>query len=338
MTRTSGAIAGAERSSRTSGAGVRSFDPACDFPAMVELITAVNRHEGIDYFPTPEGLALDWAPSPRFDPARDQAVVEDEGRFIAAGGVDWRERDGKIVHRIEIWVHPDVRHRGHGRRLLEWAEARARESVADGSGGPPALPHFLGGGVDRGKAHQVRFAERAGYAPVRYGFVMRRALDEPIPDVPLPDGLDVRPVVAEQHRAIWEADTEAFRDHFEAAVRDEADYAQFYDHPDVDTSLWQVAWDGSEVAGSVVNGIYPHENAQLGLDIGWLDHVSVRRPWRRRGLAGALIARSLVVLRERGMSLAALGVDAENPTGALGLYERYGFRPHQTWVTYRKPF
>jgi GNAT superfamily N-acetyltransferase len=101
--------------------------------------------------------------------------------------------------------------------------------------------------------------------------------------------------------------------------------------------MWQVAWDGDQVAGSVVNGIYAHENAQLGLDIGWLDHVSVRRPWRRRGLASALIARSLLVLRDRGMAIAALGVDADNPTGALGVYERLGFKPHQTWVTYRKP-
>ena len=316
---------------------LRPFDPSRDFPAMVELIAAGNRHDGIDYFPTPEGLALDWAPSPRFDPVRDHAVIADAGRFIAAAGVDWRERAGKIVHRIEIWAHPEVRRRGHGRRLLAWAEARARESVADGSGGPPRLRHFLGGGVDRSKPEQIRFAEKAGYQPVRYGFVMRRRLDEPIPELRLPAGLEVRPVMPEQHRAIWEADSEAFEDHFEAAVRDEADFSQFYDHPDVDTSLWQVAWDGNEVAGSVVNGIYPHENAELGLDIGWLDHVSVRRPWRRRGLASALIVRSLAVLRDRGMTVGALGVDAENPTGALGVYERLGFTPHQTWVTYRKP-
>ena len=316
---------------------LRPFDPGRDFPAMVELIAAGNRHDGIDYFPTAEGLALDWAPSPRFDPVRDQAVIEDAGRFIAAAGVDWRERAGKIVHRIEIWTRPEVRRRGHGRRLLAWAEARARQSIADGSGGSPALPHFLSGGVDRSKPEQIRFAEKAGYEPVRYGFVMRRRLDEPIPELSLPAGLELRPVMPEQHRAIWEADTEAFEDHFEAAVRDEADFSQFYDHPDVDTALWQVAWDGDEVAGSVVNGIYPYENAELGLDIGWLDHVSVRRPWRRRGLAGALIARSLAVLRDRGMTLGALGVDADNPTGALGLYERLGFTPHQTWVTYRKP-
>jgi ribosomal protein S18 acetylase RimI-like enzyme len=322
---------------QTSELSLRAFDPDRDYPAMVELITAVNHHDHVDWFPTPENLAVDWARVPSFDPARDHGVVEVDGRFIAAAGVDWRERAGKVIHNVEIWTHPDVRRQGLGRRLLAWSEARARESVADGSGGPPHLPHFLGGGVQQTDVAGVGFATSAGYAPVRYGFVMRRPLGLPIPDAPLPAGLEVRPVRPEDHRAIWVADNEAFRDHWEAAVRHEEDFVHTFGHPDVDTSLWQVAWDGDEVAGSIMNGIYREENVQVGLDIGWLDHVSVRRPWRERGLASALIVRSLTILRERGMSVAALGVDAENPTGALGLYERYGFRPHQTWVTYRKP-
>ena len=199
------------------------------------------------------------------------------------------------------------------------------------------MQHFLRAHVDDSNPRARAFAEAAGYVAVRYGFVMRRPLDQPIADAPLPPGIEVRPVAPNQLRAIWEADTEAFRDHHEAAVRDEADFERFVGHPDVDPSLWQVAWAGNDVAGSVINAIYRDENAKAGIDLGWLDHVSVRRPWRGRGLAGALIARSLVVLRDRGMAVAALGVDAENPTGALGVYERSGFRPHQTWITYQKP-
>jgi len=41
--------------------------------------------------------------------------------------------------------------------------------------------------------------------------------------------------------------------------------------------------DGDEVAGSIVNTIYPEENAQVGLEVGWLDHVSVRRPGAAAG-------------------------------------------------------
>ena len=53
--------------------------------------------------------------------------------------------------------------------------------------------------------------------------------------------------------------------------------------------------------------------------------MSVRRPWRRRGLARALVAESLRALRDAGMTSAVLGVDADNPTGALGVYEDNGF-------------
>ena len=316
---------------------LRAFEPAVDLPAVVDLIWAVNRVDDVPYFPTAEGLAVDLAPTQMFDPARDLVLAIEGQRLVGAAQVGWRQRDAKVVHQVEIWVRPDSRRRGLGTRLLAWAEDRARAAVADDRGGPADLPHVLSLGPPSHVTPSVAFSEARGYAPVRYGFLMRRDLSEPIPDVPLPEGLEVRPVVDVDHRRIWDADAEAFRDHWEASVRTDDDFVQFFANPDIDTTMWQVAWDGDEVAGSIVNTIYPEENANVGLDVGWLDHVSVRRPWRGRGLASALIVRSLRVLRERGMDHAALGVDAENPTGALGLYERFGFRRHQQWVTFRKP-
>jgi mycothiol synthase len=233
-------------------------------------------------------------------------------------------------------VRPEARRRGIGRRLLAWAEARARATVAEGRGGSPDLPHVLSMGTATHVAPAMAFAEALGYERVRYGFVMHRDLREPIVETPMPAGLETRPVTPDQHRRIWDADVEAFRDHWEAGVPHEEDFVRFFANPDLDTSMWQVAWDGDEVAGSIVNGIYPAENARLGMELGWLEHVSVRRPWRGRGLASALIGRSLHVLRERGMTFAALGVDAENPTGALGLYERHGFKIRWRFVTFRK--
>lgn len=330
-------------SDRPRGAAVgtalveRPFDPTVDLPAMVELITDVNRFDDIEWFPTVQGLANDWTPTPMFDPARDVRLAFDGDRLVGAIRVSWREREGAVVHRVEPWVHPDVRRRGLGSRLLAWGEARARESIRDGSGGPGTLPHVFGANTGSHDAAGVAFAKSHGYVAARFHFGMRRDLSEPIPDAPLPDGLEIRPVRPEHHRAIWLADVEAFRDHWDASAQAESDFVQWFSEPEIDTSLWQVAWDGDEVAGLVVNGIYPHENEQLGLKIGWLDSVATRRPWRRRGLASALITRSLAVLRERGMEIASLGVDTENPTGALRIYERFGFRPHRTWVFYRKP-
>jgi len=68
-----------------------------------------------------------------------------------------------------------------------------------------------------------------------------------------------------------------------------------------------------------------------------VEDISVRRPWRRRGLARALIAASIAVLREQGMTEGALGVDTENPSGALRLYESCGFLAVKREAAYRKP-
>ena len=320
----------------TDTAALRAFDPATDLPSMVDLIWAVNALDDVPYFPSVESLAVDWAATPTFDPERDVVLAFEAERLVGAAQLEWRQRDAKVVHPIEIWVRPESRRQGLGTRLLAWSEDRVRGAVAEGRGGPAGLPHVLSLGTPMHVTPGVAFSRARGYVPTRYGFLMRRDLAEPIPDVQMPEGLETRPVVPGDHRRIWDADNEAFRDHFEPAVRNDDDFVQFFRTPDFDTSMWQVAWDGDEVAGSIINTIYPEENANVGLEVGWLDHVSVRRPWRGRGLASALIVRSLRVLRERGMDYASLGVDAENPTGALGLYERFGFRRHQQWVTFRK--
>jgi len=321
------------------GLVARAPDPARDLPVVAELIAVSNIHDGFEYVMSVESLDHEWRLTPGFEPTRDAVLVEVNGRLAALAKVTWRERRvGIVVHQLHVIVRPEYRRRGIGTALLGWAEDRARASVPEGVGGPAGLPHFLGGWAEIAVPGVAEFAAHHGYAPIRYFHVMVRDLTRPIPDLALPAGLDVRPVRDADHRRIWEADAEAFEDHFEVGVRTEEDFISFFTEPDADTSLWQVAWDGDEVAGSVMNAIHPDENAALGLSRGWLEHVSVRRPWRGRGLASALIGRSLVLLRGRGLAEAALGVDSENPTGALGVYERMGFVVHRTAATFRKPF
>ena len=166
---------------------------------------------------------------------------------------------------------------------------------------------------------------------------MVRDLSEPIPDVPLPDGIEVRPVSEDQIRTIWKADSEAFKDHWGGFDDSDAHLKAWTENPHFDPSMWLIAWDGDEIAGGVTNGISPEENAALGVKRGWLHTVFTRRQWRKRGLANALIARSLVLIKERGMDFGVLGVDAENPTGALGLYERNGFKVLERSTAWRKP-
>jgi mycothiol synthase len=218
--------------------------------------------------------------------------------------------------------------------LLHWAEARSRQAAAEST----ALePHAITRWVSETQTGAIALLKAEGYQQVRYGFMMVRSLADPIPDAPMPEGLEVRPVVEADHRRIWEADAEAFRDHWDAGERTEEDFVALFSIPGIDTSMWRVAWDGDEVAGSVMNFVFAEEIEKLGIRRAWLEHISVRRPWRRRGLAAALIADSLRELRDRGLEEAALGVDAENLSGALRVYESLGFRRYRMGIAYRKP-
>jgi mycothiol synthase len=323
---------------QTSGGLVefRVFEPTRDYRSAAELISTAHAHDDVDWLPSPELLDHDWSRTPGFDPAADVLIAESEGVAVGLVAADWRSRHTKVVHQVEIWVRPSSRRHGIGGTLLTWAEEHARETVAAGIGGPVNLPHEIGGWGDSDVPGHSQLAASRGYRVTRYGFEMRRRVNDPIPDAGLPDGLEVRPVRPEQQRTIWDADAEAFRDHFEAAVRTEADFESWITSPTLDISLWQVAWAGDEVAGSVITSINPEENEKLGVKIAWLDHISVRRPWRKRGVASALIRSILHILRDRGMEIAALGVDAENPTGALRVYEAMGFVRHKTGISYRK--
>lgn len=322
----------------TTSASFRPIDMTIDALAVADLFNATSKHDKVPFFPTVAQLVNDWSRTSTFDPERDLQALEIDGRLMGVARHSWRDRPAVINHRVEVYVHPEIRRRGHGRRLLAWAEARARASVVEGTGGPADKPQQFGSAGPDSVPGVGAFAAAMGYSPYRYHFEMRRPLADPIREAPLPAGLEVRSVTPDQHRAIWDADEESFRDHWDHAEPVEGDFERFFGDPDIDTSLWQVAWDGDQVAGLVINTIYPHENANSGEQIGWLDSVATRRPWRGRGVAAALIARSLQVLRDRGMEVGQLGVDAENPTGALGLYTSFGFAPVRRWVFYRKPF
>jgi ribosomal protein S18 acetylase RimI-like enzyme len=178
--------------------------------------------------------------------------------------------------------------------------------------------------------------EQAGYAPIRYFFFMQRKPLEDLPAAPLPPGLELRPALPGHLRLLWEAKQEAFRDHWGHFTDTEADYQIWLNDPHNDLSLWQIAWDGDQVAGVAFNFINANDNAHYGFQRGQVRSLAVRRPWRGRGLGRALLVHSLHAHRERGMTEATLGVDAENPSGALKLYESVGFTVLNKDVLYQK--
>jgi mycothiol synthase len=204
---------------------------------------------------------------------------------------------------------------------------------------PTDRPVVVGSFADERRAAKISLLQSLGYQPARWFFEMLRPSLDEIDVPPLPEGLEIRPMTSARHevRRLFDADVEAFQDHWGGFAADDAAFEEWLTEPNFDPSLYVVAWDGEQIAGGVENAIYAKDNEAFNRRRGWLDSVFVRRPWRRRGLGAALVARSLVRLREAGMSEAMLGVDSANPTGALGLYERAGFKVHTRSQAFRKP-
>ena len=224
---------------------------------------------------------------------------------------------------------------GLGTALLLYSENQRRE-IARENDHPNDMPQVLEswGGPTMPGANAL--LEEAGYKPARYFFTMVRPIDAPIPEAPMPEGLEVRPFEEAHSRPIWEAANEAFRDHWGYVEGTEEDYQRSLTSPSRKTHLWQVAWDGDEVAGMILNNFFEAENETYNRKRGWTDPICTRRPWRRRGLARALLVKSIKMFKEMGFDDTALGVDTENPNGALKLYESVGYQTDKTWISYRK--
>jgi mycothiol synthase len=314
----------------------RPYAGEADIPEIVRVVNAATAADGVEEVWTEEGLAA-WLghPSDHFDAARDVVVAELGGRVVATGRLEWvNTRDGRFrEYRLFGSVDPAHQRRGIGSALLAYLEDRARALAATH---PTDRERVLAAFAPDGRAGEALLRD-AGYETARWFIDMVRPTLEDIVEPPMPDGLEIRPVTPDQHEAIWRANREAFRDHWGGSDESLEQLRRILEDPDTDPSLWLVAWDGGEVAGGVWNDIHPAENEAHGIRRGWLGSVFTRRAWRRRGLASALIGRSLRLLRDRGMTSAILSVDADNPSGALGLYESAGFVVHDRFLALRKP-
>jgi len=228
--------------------------------------------------------------------------------------------DGRVVGYGDIWIRPDevvldVAAPGRWEPFFDWAESEAR------AGGQARVRAYFAAG------HELEgVAAARGYRLWRSSYTMEIALEEPPPAAPpLPPGFELRGYEAgRDDTPLRTALNESFaEDPFWHDVT-EASFREFYfGARGFDPALWLLAWDGAELAGFALS--YAERVGEPGL--GWVGTLGVRAPWRRRGLGEALLRASFRELHARGLRRVGLGVDAENVTGALRLYERVGMHP-----------
>lgn len=317
----------------------RHFRGPQDIPFMVEILNTVALADRTNNFHTLEGVANAYAHMTDCDPYQDMIFIEVGGSlagyyrcsYTMEEGGDWRYMSfGFLRH--------EFRRRGIGTVCMAWLENRMRAVASSHPAG--GKKHFAANSyvTESGK---IALLEKFGYSVRRVFYEMVRPSLEDIPNFPLPPGLEVRPVLPEHYRQIWDTANEAFRDHWGYHEPKEEEYQAWLNSPgEFQPHLWQIAWDTAtnEIAGQVRTYINEAENTHLNYKRGYTENISVRRPWRRRGLARALIALSLQAQKDAGMTESALGVDSENLSGATRVYEDCGFRVVKTSMFYEKPF
>jgi mycothiol synthase len=267
------------------------------------------------------------------DPLVDCILVEVDGAVAGYGRAEWHDlTDGGRTHDCTSVVAPSAWGLGIGATFLRWCETR-HHVIAQTL--PPAHPQQLSTEVFSGDDETEAAATALGYQAVRAFAEMLRPDLENLPVHPLPPGYAIRPVTPGDYPAIWAMNERAFREHWGEWVTGEEAYREWITDPRTRPELQVVAFHGDEVAAAVANVLELQPDGSLR---GLLDGVATDPAHRRRGLARALIAHSLAVLREHGASSAYLGVDTDNQNRALALYESCGFRAAGIGRNYRKPF
>lgn len=244
------------------------------------------------------------------------------------------------AHRIGAWggVRPSHRRQGLGTELFAWSLRRATEisSTLDA-----ALPTKVQMDAASNQVDLLAVATAAGFEPVRLFLEVARPVSLPIDPVNPPVGLELVPWSEALDESTRLAHVEAFADHWGSEPRTEAEWKQWYTgHRSFRQDLSVLAVDAAtgEVVSLVLCAAYPQDWASVPVEA-WINTVATRRAWRGKGVARWLMSESLgrMARSDTGFERAILGVDADNPTGALGLYRSLGFEDVRTVTNLARP-
>ncbi len=317
------------------GLRFRAYAGEDDIPAMVEIANAFNEANGETERWSVEMLRTELRSPTHVRPEDGRVLAFVGQRLVAYSSIEYADTTGGERHYSSLgYLHPAWRRRGLGGAMMAHSEGRLRDlAEREAFDGPRKLITWF----DDANLGGPELGRQRGYQKVRVYHHMTRPEMGDIDVPPLPDGLEVRPVTRDMLPQVWAAASEAFRDHFGGHDFSPQAYTRWAEDPLMDPDLLVVAFDGDEMAAGVQGGIDSDENEANRYLRGWTDPVFTRRAWRRRGLAYALLGRSLQQLKERGMTSAQLGVDSANENSALTLYQRHRYGVDRSASEWHKP-
>jgi GNAT superfamily N-acetyltransferase len=315
---------------------LRRYRGEADYEVLASIVQGSFDADGLDRLYTADD-ARRWFEHPyNCDPHEDIWFVQVGSEDVGYLEVSWRkETEGNRIYAHDGYLLAPWRRKGIGTAMLGVALERLLKIAA---GHPEDGPRFFRSWADDAEEGKLALLGSHGYEPVRYFFEMVSKSMGELPEAPMPSGLEIRPANPDHYRSVWEALDEAFRDHWGHSPQPEERYQRWIKDRRFQPKHWIIAWDGDQVAGTILNYIDEEENQVRNRKRGYTEDICVRLPWRRRGLARAMLVQSIQRLKDLGMTEAALGVDTENPTGALRLYTSVGFEPVRKAIVYEKPF
>ena len=306
-----------------------------DADAWAELMAAKEKvdQEGENYIADD---LIEELEDPHLDASLDTIGLWADGRMVGYGEVHASESVVDVDRvRTEGAIHPEWRRGGLGTALMPWLIHRAGELHAAKH---PDAPGEVGNGTISTNTGADRLLRNFGFEEARYFFEMKRPLDQPVPEGALPDGFRLEVFDPSIDEALRLTHNEVFRDHWGSTPRDAESWrVRFTGARAFRGGSSYVVLDGETIAAYVLGYEWAADTEATGIRELYIGQVGTRRSYRGRGLARVALAKVLTEAVQAGYLRSSLGVDADNPTGALGLYESLGFAVHSKWVSYRLP-
>jgi mycothiol synthase len=241
----------------------------------------------------------------------------------AAGCALFMEDVPPTPYDVDTWAHPTFVNAGVGEALLQWIDQRAEQALLRAPADVPAsLEHVYVYAQNRAAQHRL---EQFGYTRERTFYRMAIEFDGPPPEPQLPEGISIRPFrLGEEDRAVYEAYEEAQADEWghEWMPFDKWRYYFIEVEENFDPEAWFIAVEGETIVGYALC----RWDRAGEPDRSTVRYLAVRRPWRKRGIALALLHAAFGGIYRHGKRGAGLGVDATSYTGADRLYVRAGMQ------------
>ena len=270
-----------------------------------------------------------------FEPLGKRSIVADtEDAAIAAyGGVYFREAESEELRvYVSSFVHPEYRNRGIEEPLVDWTITAGERVLATTT----ASRRYVNTWLYKKLQDRARIYEQRGFAAVRHWWEMERLLAEDVPSTP-EEGFMVVPWEDSHSAPTRLVHNAAFTDHWGSVpMNEEAWQERMLASPGFRPDLSFVAIGDGELIGYAYNEVYEEDWEAAGRSEAWVGALGVLQSWRKRGVATALLSRSMTAMQQSGLEAAMIGVDSSSPSGAQHLYQAVRFKTTTTGTTWQR--